>query len=126
MSWLLHFSGVDNGSGRWYLWWSGFGANFQEYALIGAVVLLYRRHNCHVHRCWRVGRYPVEGTGYVVCRAHHPEGPVTAGQVAARHAARGGDIHVHVSGSAADAKAAAQQVVQVLRDHKRRGGGGVL
>ena len=80
MSWLAHVLGVDNGSGRWYLWWSGFGANFQEYALIGAIVLLYRRHNCHVHRCPRIGRH--QAGPYVVCRRHLPGGPPTAEDVA--------------------------------------------
>ena len=69
MNWLVHVIGLDNGSGRWYLWWSGFGANFQEYALIGGIAILYRRHNCHEHGCWRVARHTVDGTPW--CNKHH-------------------------------------------------------
>lgn len=81
MNWLTHFLGLDDGSGRWYLWWSGMGANIGEFAIVGSLASGVRRHNCHVHGCWRVGRHPVEGTGYVVCRRHHPDGAPTAADV---------------------------------------------
>jgi hypothetical protein len=84
-TWLLHVAGLDNGSGRWYLWWSGAGADLGELAIIGGLATIVRRHNCEIHGCWRVGRHPVDGTGYVVCRRHHPDGPLSAGQVAGQH-----------------------------------------
>jgi hypothetical protein len=40
-----------------------------------------RQHNCEVHRCWRLGRHVVEGTGQKVCRRHHPEDHLTAAGV---------------------------------------------
>jgi hypothetical protein len=41
--WLLNVLGVTNLSGRWYGFWSGFGANFGEFAIVGALVQLARR-----------------------------------------------------------------------------------
>jgi hypothetical protein len=58
MSWLGHLLGLDN---------------------------LIRKHTCHVHRCPRIGRHKVEGTEYVVCRRHHPDGAPTHADVVRRH-----------------------------------------
>ena len=72
--WLQHILGVDNASGRWYLFWSGFF--FVLVLIIGQTVNAYvtaRRHNCHEPWCWRVGKFPVEGTPWVKCRRHHPD-----------------------------------------------------
>lgn len=69
--------GLDNASGGWYLFWSGIGADFSELALIAPLYVMVRKHNCHIHRCWRVGRHPVVGTDYIVCRKHHPDPPLT-------------------------------------------------
>lgn len=80
---MKHVLGLDNGV--WYLFWSGIF--FVLVLFIGQaanVAVTYRKHNCHVHGCWRMGRHPVEGTAYVVCRRHHPDGHVTAGHVLAR------------------------------------------
>lgn len=80
--------GLDNGSGQIYLFWSGVGADLGELAIVGGLLSIYRRHTCHVHRCWRMARHNVTGTGYVVCRRHHPvlDGPVTADHVASEAA----------------------------------------
>lgn len=71
---LLHILGVDDVSGRWYAFWSGFGGDL---ALMATPFTLLRRHNCHVRRCLRIGRHPVAGTTWVVCRRHHPDPAVT-------------------------------------------------
>lgn len=84
--WLLHVMGVDNVSGPWYGFWSGFGSDIGELAIVGSLLAVVRRHNCHVRRCWRVGRHPVAGTGYMVCRRHHPEDSPSHGDVLRRHA----------------------------------------
>jgi hypothetical protein len=68
-----------NGSNDWYGFWSGFAA---DVPLIGGAYLLGRKHNCHVHGCWRVGRHPVDGTSYIVCRRHHPHGNKSARDIA--------------------------------------------
>lgn len=80
-TWLAHVLGLDDASGRWYAWWSGAGSDLGELALTGGVLAVVRRHTCHVHRCWRVGRHPVAGTGHVVCRRHHPDGAPTAADI---------------------------------------------
>lgn len=74
MSWLEHVLGMDNLSGPWYGFWSGFGSDLGEFAIAGTLLAAVRRHTCHVHRCWRIGRFPatVDGRPYTVCRRHHP------------------------------------------------------
>ena len=84
MNWLLHILGVDNVSGRWYGWWSGAGSDVGELAIIGGLLTVVRRHNCEVHGCWRLGRHQT-AAGHHVCRAHHPDGHLTAEQVTASH-----------------------------------------
>jgi hypothetical protein len=70
---FLTFLGTTNGSGRWYLWWSGMFGNITIFA---AIVLFYRKHNCHIHGCWRVGRHAAtdaNGVEHIVCKHHHPD-----------------------------------------------------
>lgn len=86
MTWLAHVLGIDDVSGRWYAWWSGAGSDLGELAIVGALFATVRRHTCHVRRCWRLGRHPVAGTTYVVCRRHHPDDHLTADRLA-QHAA---------------------------------------
>ncbi|HVU74528.1 MAG TPA: hypothetical protein VHE83_16300 [Mycobacteriales bacterium] len=78
----VNIFGTD--SGGWYAFWSGFA---QGVPLFGGLYLLARKHNCHVHRCWRIGRHPVDGTSYVTCRTHHPDGHKTAADINAEHRA---------------------------------------
>ena len=84
MYWLSHFLGLDNLSGPYYGFWSGVGSDLAEVTLVGAMLTLVRKYNCHVKWCWRVGRHPVEGTTYTVCRRHHPEGKPTAADIQAK------------------------------------------
>ena len=72
MRWLAALLGLTDPSGPAYLWWSGFGADLQIFA---ALAVFLRRHNCHEPGCWRLGRHPIDGTPYVVCRRHHPDIP---------------------------------------------------
>lgn len=75
--WLLHWlavhTGTVNEAGPFYGFWSGFGSDLGELAIIGGLAAVYRKHNCHVRRCWRLGRHPVAGTAFVTCRKHHPD-----------------------------------------------------
>jgi hypothetical protein len=80
---LGHVLGTD-GRG-WYDFWSGLGADIGGIAFVGAALGLYRKHNCHVHGCWRIAKQQVVGTSWVVCHRHHPEGRPTAEQVAQVH-----------------------------------------
>ena len=90
MHWLAHLLGIDNETGPIYAFWSGFGSDVGEFALLGGLVALYRRHTCHVDHprfCWRPGTHPVAGTPYRVCKRHHPAVPakVTPDRIAAAH-----------------------------------------
>lgn len=67
-----HFTGLDNPGGDWYLFWSGFGGDI---GLLGGILIFYKRLNCHVSGCWRLGLHHVEGTPYTTCRKHHPALP---------------------------------------------------
>lgn len=82
---LLHVTGVDDTTGYWYGWWSGFGG----FTFVGltTIWLHVQRHNCHAHRCLRIGRHRVDGTPYVVCRKHHPthNERATAEEISAHH-----------------------------------------
>ena len=72
MGWVWALLGLNSASGKSYLAWSGFVGDI---ALLGAAWALVRKHNCHEPRCWRVGRFPVEGTAFQACRRHHPKPP---------------------------------------------------
>ena len=82
MGWFLHWlavhTGTVNEAGPYYGFWSGFGSDLGELAIIGGLIGIYRKHNCHVKGCWRIGRHPVEGTDFTVCRPHHPDKAPTA------------------------------------------------
>jgi len=70
---FLTFLGTTDGSGRWYLWWSGMFGNLAIFTGLG---IFLRRHNCHVHRCLRLGRHAAvdaHGIEHVVCKHHHPD-----------------------------------------------------
>lgn len=83
MHFLSHWLGLDNASGSLYLFWSGILGDF---GLLGVLTSTMRKHNCEVHRCWRIGRHRTDA-GHAVCRKHHPDDKLTADAVAAAHAA---------------------------------------
>lgn len=76
--WLIvHLSqqtGTSNSSSRAYDFWSGFGSDIQEFAILGLVFGAFRKHNCHVPRCLRLGHHRL-ADGTPVCRKHHPDLP---------------------------------------------------
>lgn len=39
----------------------------------GGFWLWLRKHNCHVHKCWRLQWHPHPVHGHPVCRHHHPD-----------------------------------------------------
>ena len=83
----IHFYGPTS---QWYNFWSGFGSDLAEFSILLGLIAVYRKHNCHVKRCWRLQHHVVAGTPYVVCRKHHPsiaDGAPTAEQVRAAHTA---------------------------------------
>lgn len=83
---FAYILGLSSANGWPYLLWSGVVGDL---TFVGAGVAIYRRHTCHVDRCWRIARHPVADSPYVVCARHHPDVPpiVTAEHVE-RHARR--------------------------------------
>ena len=55
------------GSGSIYGFWSGFGSDIGEVAILGGVVQLARKHNCHTKGCWRVSQHETPA-GYKLCK----------------------------------------------------------
>jgi hypothetical protein len=81
---LVHISqltGTSSSSSRAYNFWSGFGSDIAEVAILGGIIQMYRRHNCHVYRCWRISHHPIPGSPYVCCKKHHPEVPSKAREI---------------------------------------------
>jgi hypothetical protein len=71
LHWLTVHTGSSNepGVAPNYNFWSGFGSDLGEVALLGAVGGLWRKHACHTKGCWRIGRHTVDGTPW--CNKHH-------------------------------------------------------
>ncbi len=87
--WLAVHTGTVNESGPFYGFWSGFGSDLGEVALVGGLVHLARSNTCHQKGCWRIAKHPVGDGTIKVCTKHHPafEGNVvTAEHVQAAHA----------------------------------------
>jgi hypothetical protein len=84
--WLAHATGSYNcpptgcpgGSPHNYNAFSGSLSDVGQYTIAGGiwanVLVVWRAHTCHMHWwCWRHAAYPLEGTGYKLCHAHHPD-----------------------------------------------------
>jgi len=67
-----HFIGIDTQSSDNYAFFSGFGAWLSStLGLTTIIVTMYKHLNCHADQCMRIGRFPVAGGAYKVCRHHH-------------------------------------------------------
>jgi hypothetical protein len=64
---LLRILGLDDLSGPWYGFWSGFGADLGELAI---VAVIYHHVNCHEPGCWHLARHQMGG----YCRRHRRPG----------------------------------------------------
>ena len=69
MTWLLGVLGGVPGTAN--LLWGGFLSCISEFTLVGGMIALYRKHNCHSGGCWRIGRHVVDGTPW--CDHHHQD-----------------------------------------------------
>lgn len=85
--WFLHATGADNPSGVEYGFWSGWGSDLGEIALLAALYGIIRNLNCHVKGCWRPGFHPVNGTAFKTCTKHHPLGGHTHQDILDAHEA---------------------------------------
>lgn len=74
LHWLLHaieWTWNTNPNGGY----NPFSGPIPDVTLLGGIWLFYRKHNCHVQRCWRIAKHPIDGTPYVTCKKHHPHVP---------------------------------------------------
>lgn len=69
---LLTVTGINNPTGYWYAFWSGFGGDL---SMLGGIFIAYKKLTCHVSTCWRLGHFKVDKTPYKVCKKHHPKTP---------------------------------------------------
>lgn len=70
-------------TGHGYAFWSSFGSCLAYFGIFG---LWYRKFNCHVTGCKRLGFHHVNGTAYITCRKHHPYDETTVEHVHQAHA----------------------------------------
>jgi hypothetical protein len=74
-NWFEHAIGMTNGSGPEYLFWSGFGSDLGEFALIGTIIGClahwYKSHECYDPTCPRYGAHHTPD-GMRTCSKHHP------------------------------------------------------
>jgi len=69
---ILVWLGIDDVSGPWYAFWSGFGSDLTEFAIVAALVAAVHKHNCHVKGCRRVIRtHRDDEIGRYACGRHH-------------------------------------------------------
>jgi hypothetical protein len=61
---------LDPLHGDGYQFWSGIGSGSP---LFVALLVLWRKHNCHVKGCWRIAWHPHPVHKHPVCRRHFPE-----------------------------------------------------
>jgi L-aminopeptidase/D-esterase-like protein len=73
-SWVeVHTGAYGGGSGSsYYGFWSGFGSDITEFAILFSLIHVFRHANCHTKHCLRFGK-PVDGTPYRACHKHHPD-----------------------------------------------------
>ena len=69
--WFLHHLGLDSASGAWYLFWSGI---FGDATIFGGVLILLRKHNCHVDGCKSILTSNDPAVHAPACRRHHSLG----------------------------------------------------
>ena len=66
-----------DGNSASYLFWSGAGSDLAYLTFLWGAIVLYRRHNCRLMRCFRIGRHeftePGTGVKRVLCWKHHPD-----------------------------------------------------
>ena len=77
MHWLQSFFGFASGDGNGsrYLFFSGAGSDLAYLSFLWGGVVLYRKHNCRMRWCWRLGRHEFtdpHGVTRSLCYRHHP------------------------------------------------------
>jgi hypothetical protein len=99
--WFLEVTGTSNEAGKWYAFWSGFGADLEEFGIVVLVFGLYKRHKCQ--SCWRpalkAGLGRVAGTHYETCHRHTNKEEHAA--LSEQHRIRHPEMHEHLKGESA-------------------------
>lgn len=67
--WFMLLTGANDEGGSVYGFWSGFGGSIPDFLILGGLITLARKHNCHQQGCPRIGRHVVDGTPW--CNKHH-------------------------------------------------------
>ena len=84
--WLAIHTGTDNEPGPFYGFWSGFGSDLSELALLAGVAGASSDATTATSTgAGASAATSVEGTPYTVCRSHHPEGHVSESDVRKRY-----------------------------------------
>lgn len=70
--WVALHTGTEHaGPDKFYNWWSGFGSDLGEAALVTAIatpaVVAYRHHECHTSTCHRLAHHTTKD-GYKLCK----------------------------------------------------------
>lgn len=65
---------LDPLHGDGYQFWSGIGSDF---GILTILLVFWRNHNCHEHKCWRLSWHP-DAEGHPVCKVHHTDHPATS------------------------------------------------
>ena len=78
LHWLQAFFGFRGGDGNSssYLFWSGAGSDLAYLTFLAAAVGVYRKHNCRMRWCLRLGRHDYtdpHGVTRSLCWRHHPD-----------------------------------------------------
>lgn len=84
IDWFFHITGASNVSGTYYGFWSGFGSDITEFAVLGALVANLKHLNCEVKGCWNITRHST-AAGHRVCSKHNPGGAPTHADVIRAH-----------------------------------------
>ena len=78
LHWFQMTFGFRKGSGDSpeYLFWSGAGSDLAYIGVLWGGIALYRKHNCQVKHCPRIGKFkfddPDAGVERLLCWRHHP------------------------------------------------------
>lgn len=83
--WFEVHTGTINESGPYYGFFSGFGSDLGEYAIIVSLFHAYYRTTCHEPSCFWPGHIMADGHTRS-CWHHNPEGRPKRGHVARKHA----------------------------------------